>query len=97
MTAGTGRGLLGFALLHPWRVVGAWVLAMLVGGVLIMQHAGTAFSTQVQRYDSSGSSRAETLLRQRFADRPESDQPNEILVLHSATRTVDDPLFQALV
>jgi len=82
-------------LAHPWRVIAAWLAAMLVGVVLIAQHAGTAFSTQVQRYDGSGSSRAEALMRQRFADRPESGQPNEILVLHSPSMTVDDPRFQA--
>ena len=97
MTLGLHQRLTGLALDHPWRVVTAWLLAMLIAIVLIVQYAGTAFSTQVQRYDGSGSSRAETLLRQRFADRPESGQPNEILVLHSATRTVDDPLFQARV
>ncbi len=97
MTRGRRHRLLDLALDHPWRVVAAWLVAMLVGIVLIVQHAGTAFSTQVQRYDGSGSSRAETLLSQRFADRPDSGQPNEILVLHSATHTVDDPIFQTQV
>ncbi|MEO7937947.1 MAG: MMPL family transporter [Burkholderiaceae bacterium] len=95
MKTGLQHRLMAAAADHPWRFVAAWLAAMLVGVVLIAQHAGTAFSTQVQRYDGSDSSRAEDLLRQRFADRPESGQPNEILVLHSTTRTVDDPLFQA--
>jgi len=93
--AGERHRLMTLVLAHPWRVIAAWLAAMLVGVVLIAQHAGTAFSTQVQRYDDSGSSRAEALMRERFADRPESAQPNEILVLHSASMTVDDPRFQA--
>lgn len=95
MSGGQRKRWTSLALDHPRWVVAAWLTAMLVGMALIAQHAGDAFSTQVQRYDGSDSSLAEALLHQRFPQRTESGQPNEILVLHSSSLTVDDPRFQA--
>ena len=95
MGAGRHSRLTGFAQAHPWAVVIAWVMAMLVSMVLIVQRGEHAFSTQVQRYDGSGSSLADTLLRERFAQRPQSGRPNEVLVLHSTRLRVDDPAFRA--
>lgn len=93
-SAQPGR-LTGFAQTHPWWVVAAWLVLMLASGVLIVQRGDQAFSTEVQRYDGSGSSLAEAALRARFAQRPDAGRPNEVLVLHSATLRVDDPVFQA--
>ncbi len=95
MSAGRPSRLTGLAQAHPWWVLAAWLLVMLVSTVLIVQRGDRAFSTQVQRYDGSGSSLADALLRERFAQRPESARPNEVLVLHSDTLRVDDPAFQA--
>ncbi len=85
---------MGFAQSHPWTVVVAWVAAMLISLVVIVGWGGHAFSTQVQRYDDSGSSRAEALMRERFAQRTDSDRPNEVLILRSAGLRVDDPAFR---
>ena len=71
----------------------AWLASalLLIGCVaVIVLKAGAAFSTDVQRDDDSGSTRAQALMRERFPDRIESEQFNEMLVLHSDTLTVDD-------
>ena len=94
MNSGGRSGLMGLAQSRPWAVVMAWVTAMLISLVVIVLWGAQAFSTQVQRYDESGSSRAEVLMRERFAHRSDSDRPNEVLVLHSASLRVDDPAFR---
>jgi uncharacterized membrane protein len=95
------HGLMGPAQAYPWTVVVAWLVAMSLSVGVIVAWGDQAFSTHVQRYDNSGSSRAETLLRERFAQRPDSNRPNEVLVLRSASLRVDDAAFreqaQALV
>ncbi len=88
------NGWMGFAQSHPWTAVGAWVAAILISLVVIVSGGAQAFSTQVQRYDGSGSSRADALMRERFAHRHDSDRPNEVLILRSATLRVDDPAFR---
>lgn len=93
--AGSGSRLMAFAMRRPWLVVSAWALAMLAAVAVIVASGASAFSTQVQRFDGSDSSQAEALVLARFAERPASAQPNEILVLHSTRLRVDDPGFQA--
>ncbi len=71
-----------------------WALLLALCAAVIVLKAGSAFSTEVQRDDDSGSTRAQSLIRERFANRPEAEAFNEVLVLHSATLTVDDAKFQ---
>jgi len=87
-------GLMGLAQSHPWTVLATWAAAMLISLAVIVFWGAQAFSTQVQRYDGSGSSRAEALMRERFAHRADSDRPNEVLILRSDSLRVDDPAFR---
>lgn len=90
----SGAGLLVLSARWPKHVLALWVLLTVACVAVIALKAGTAFSTEVQRDDDSGSTRAQSLMRERFPDRPESDPFNEILVLRSATLTVDDAPFR---
>jgi hypothetical protein len=77
----SGAGLLVLSARWPKHVLALWVLLTVACVAVIALKAGTAFSTEVQRDDDSGSTRAQSLMRERFPDRPESDPFNEILVL----------------
>ena len=90
----SGSGLVGLSARSPKRVLALWLLLLMACVAVIALKAGDAFSTDVQRDDDSGSTRAQALMHERFPDRPESDPFNEVLVLRSATLTVDDAAFR---
>lgn len=91
---GQNNPLIDLAMVRPWWVIAIWLAAVLASTALIVGRGGSAFSTSMQRYDQSDSTRADTLVRQRFPDRSGSEQPNEILVVHSASLKVDDRAFR---
>lgn len=79
---------------QPGTMLLAWLLASLLGAVLAWRLAPTAFTTEVERQDGSDSVRAAALLRQHFPRYAElAMRPNEVVVLHSPTLTVDDPVY----
>ena len=79
---------------YPRAVVVLWGLGLAMSVAVIADRAGHAFTTAVERYDDSDSTRAQELLRQRFPERTASEQPNEVLVLRSESLTVDQPAFR---
>lgn len=82
------------AVRHPGRVLGVWLTAALLGAALLWRLGPGAFTTEVERQDGSGSVRAAALLRTHFPlHATAAARPNEVVVLHSATLKVDDPVY----
>jgi len=82
---------------RPLATLCMWLLIVAIGAGLVVRHGKDAFTTAVERFDDSASTRAEGLLAERFAGRSRLDLPNEIVVIQSDGHTVDDPPFGAQV
>jgi putative drug exporter of the RND superfamily len=79
---------------HAAVVLTLWLLAVLVGAAVLWRLAPTAFTTDIQRQDGSDSARATALLREHFPEQAAAAaRPNEIVVVHSDTLTVDDAAY----
>src|SRR5215217_8202977 len=77
---------------RPWRVLGGWVLAVVVSVVLIASFLGDALTTTAEVTTPTDSKRADQLLAERRGSGP---APSEVVVVRSPTLTVEDPAFQA--
>ena len=77
---------------HPWRVVAAWVV-VLVLGVAGASQIGKVLTTVPENYRESDSHTADQLIEDRLLGKQSAV---ETVVLHSLDRTVDDPGFQAI-
>ena len=76
---------------HPWRIVSAWVVALVMGMVFASQIGGV-LTTQAKNYRATDSETARNLLDQRLTGaRPSA----ETVVLQSSDKTVDDASFEA--
>jgi RND superfamily putative drug exporter len=77
----------------PWLTIAAWIAIVIAAGGLLV-----AFGDSLQAADDfighPESKRAEELLAERL---PGADADTEVLVVRSATLTVDDPAFEARV
>ena len=76
---------------RPWRVLGGWVLAVVVSVVLIGTFLGAALTNQTEVTTQTDSKRADQLLAERTERGP---QPTEMMVVRSQTLTASDPAFQ---
>ncbi|MFN0160760.1 MAG: MMPL family transporter [Burkholderiales bacterium] len=86
--------LVRLAVRHPGQVLAFWLAAAFMGGALLWHLGPGAFTTEVERQDGSSSVRAAALLREHFPQHAQSAaRPNEVVVLHSATQKVDDPIY----
>jgi len=86
---------------RPWAVVGAWLVLLVVSGVGAGLGLGDVISTDVEFLTRPESVRGDDLLRERFY-RPrfeagEATGPSQIVVVQSATSTVDEAGFRAKV
>jgi RND superfamily putative drug exporter len=81
---------------HPWRIVAAWVAAVVVAFAAIATLLGGALTTEGNPTNNPQSQRAKDVLAQAF---PPSAGPafTDIVVVRSARYTVDTPRFRALV
>ena len=79
---------------RPWRVLGGWVLAVVVSVVLIATFLGEALTNTAEVTTQTDSKRADQLLA---AQRGSGPAPSEVVVVRSGTLTVDDPAFQGQV
>ncbi|HEY7031503.1 MAG TPA: MMPL family transporter [Thermomicrobiales bacterium] len=80
---------------HPWRVVAAWLLVLVLAGVAATG-LGDALTYQGTFTNRPESVRADDLLKQRL--RGGQDQPvTETVIVRSDTATVDDPAFRQVV
>jgi putative drug exporter of the RND superfamily len=80
---------------HPWRVLAAWLLVLVLAGVAA-SGLGDALTTEGDFTNRPESVRADDLLKLRL--RGGQDQPvTETVVVHSDTATVEDPAFRQVV
>jgi len=76
---------------HPWRTIGCWLLAAVAGILLAGTLLSGRLSSQGQVTNKPESIRANDLLEKRF---PREAASLELVVVHSATATVDSPQFR---
>ncbi|HEX6329791.1 MAG TPA: MMPL family transporter [Actinomycetota bacterium] len=79
---------------HPWRVVAAWFVILVTGGVLSATMLGDALTTDFNFTNEPESVRADELIEERFR-LPE--QTPQSFIVHSDSMTIEDPEFQAVV
>src|SRR5215218_467151 len=76
---------------RPWRVLGGWVLAVVVSLVLIGSFLGEALTSTAEVTAQTDAKRADQLLAQRRGSGP---APSEVVVVRSQALTAEDPAFQ---
>lgn len=82
---------------HPWTVLAVWGVVLLFSGAVFALLSGEAYTTTVERFDDSESTRAESLLHSHPRIAASAQLPNETLVIRAETLTVDDPAFRSHV
>ena len=79
---------------RPWLTIGAWLLALVISGVVIVSLLGDALTTDDDFTGNPESKAARTLIDEQLG-RP--DAVDEIVLVRSSTLTVDDAAFQQRV
>ncbi len=86
------EGLASMSVRHPWRVVVAWIVALVAGGALA-SGLGNVLTTDFSNYVETESDTATALIEQKLdGARPST----EVVVIQSRDRTIDDPAFETL-
>ncbi|GBD14239.1 Heme uptake protein MmpL11 [bacterium HR25] len=79
---------------RPWTVLALWLVVLLLAGLLAATALDSALTSEASFTNSPESQRAEELLEERLR----GPQPvNEIVIVRSPDRTVDDPAFRQFV
>ncbi|MBM3940963.1 MAG: MMPL family transporter [SAR202 cluster bacterium] len=84
-------GLARFSGKHPWAVVAAWVLVLVVAGTLVATQLSSALTTEQDFTNDPESKQAVEALR--AAGLMDQARAREIVIVRSAELTVDDPAF----
>jgi putative drug exporter of the RND superfamily len=79
---------------HPWRVIGGWLVLLVIGGLLTSRLLSGALTTQTRSANNPESDQAQTLLEQRLSGPRHS---TEIVIVRSALLTTNAPAFRAYV
>jgi uncharacterized membrane protein YdfJ with MMPL/SSD domain len=79
---------------RPWRVLGGWVLTVVVSVVLIATFLGDALTNEANVTTQTDSKRGQQLLAERLGSGAET---TEVMVVRSPTLTADDPGFRGEV
>jgi RND superfamily putative drug exporter len=79
---------------HPWRVVGLWLIGLVVAFFVVGAFLEDALTTEARVTNSPDSTVGEELLEDRLRG---EFRANEAVIVHSDELTVDDPAFQARV
>jgi RND superfamily putative drug exporter len=79
---------------RPWTVIAVWLVLLAIGLFLIMRLLGSALTTDADVTTNPESKQARTLIEHRLRG-PQRD--NEIVIVRSASTTVDDPAFRSVV
>jgi putative drug exporter of the RND superfamily len=79
---------------RPWRVLGGWVVAVVVSVVVIATFLGDALTNTAEVTTQTDSKRADQLLAERMGS---GAAPSEVMVVRSQTLTAEDQAFQAEV
>ena len=77
-----------------FTVIAIWVGLFLVGGLLTSRYLSGALTTQAEFTNNPDSKQAQTLLEQRLSGPRRS---NEVVIVRSDSKTVNDPRFRAYV
>ena len=81
---------------HPWRVIAAWTVLIVVAIAIAVTSLGDAFTSKSDFTNRPESTVGADLLKARMYGG--QDQPlSEIVIVHADGATVDDPAFQATV
>jgi putative drug exporter of the RND superfamily len=80
---------------HPWRTFGAWTAAIVVALGLTVVFLPGNLTTNGHVTGNPESKQAEDLFFQRFP--PDKNGVDELIVVSSPTRTVNDPAFRSFV
>jgi uncharacterized membrane protein YdfJ with MMPL/SSD domain len=80
---------------HPWRTFGAWIGMIVVALALTITFLPGNLTTNGHVTGTPESKQAEDLFGQRFP--PDENAVDELIVVRSATRTVDDAGYRAFV
>ena len=78
---------------HPWRTIGVWLLAIVIGAVCAAAGLG-GLSTEGELTNNPDSVKAKDLIEQRLPDRRTETEP---VVVRSNRFTVDQTAFRAEV
>jgi uncharacterized membrane protein YdfJ with MMPL/SSD domain len=89
------RRLTNWSARHPWRVLAAWGVAVLVGIALTVAFIGD-LTTESEVTNNPESEQAYQLIGSRIPYDPD-EQVSELVVVHSPTLTADDPAFRRKV
>jgi putative drug exporter of the RND superfamily len=79
---------------RPWRVVGVWVVALIVAVVIVLTLFGKAFVSTNSFTGNPESKKGLTLLEQKLTG---PQKPTELIVAQSSKYTVDQPQFKRYV
>jgi RND superfamily putative drug exporter len=82
------------AAVHPWRVVAAWGLVLLVSVVAIGTLLGSAFTSDASLTTSPESAKAEKVIAANFSH---GERIDEAVIIHSAGLRADSAEFRAFV
>ncbi|MEJ7763767.1 MAG: MMPL family transporter, partial [Thermomicrobiales bacterium] len=88
------RGLARFSSHRPWLVIGAWVIALVVSGVVAATSLGGVLTSDITLTNDPTSLQGFHLLDERMEG---STALSETVVIRSETTTVDDAAFRAEV
>jgi uncharacterized membrane protein YdfJ with MMPL/SSD domain len=80
---------------HPWRTFGAWIAAIVVALVAAIAFLPGNLTTNGHVTGTPESKQAENAFNERFP--PDKNGVDELIVVRSATLTVDSPRFKAFV
>ena len=76
---------------HPWRILGAWVVVLVVCGVMTALFLGGSLTNNDHFTSNPESARADALISQKF---PATDKQQELIIVRSAALTVDSLAFR---
>jgi RND superfamily putative drug exporter len=88
------QGVARWSARRRFTVIGIWVGLFLVGGLLTASYLSGALTTQADFANNPDSKQAQTLLEQRLSGPRRS---NEVVIVRSDSKTVNDPAFKAYV
>ena len=80
---------------HPWFVVAAWVVALVLAGFASALLLGDALTSEINFTNEPESAKGRRLLDERMPNL--ADPIWETIVVRSDTSTVDDPVFRGVV
>lgn len=95
MNGGLGtESMARWAARRPWRMIGIWGAALAAALILISQLFGGALTTEFHDASRPEAKQAEDLIKQRLNT---TDKAYEMVIVRSATLTVDDPEYRSHV